>query len=344
MSDINIPYKKLKGSAFLSSNRLYMGPDHLLSITGNFFSEEYLRFYYRDIQAIITRKTIKGKVLNICLSAGLILFLTFAVLLSGAWSIFFVILSAVFFVPLLINFLKGPTSISHIQTPIQTFRLSAIHRMKNAIKAVTQLKTLIEQTQGVLTDDLIERLRDRENSDASYKNLLKIIKHENGLFHLIVFSLLTFHTLFIGVDIFFQDLMLTLISNVIVAAIAILLIIALIRQKDSDLNKIIKGLAWSIIGYLCLIIIFSNILSFFVTIQNQEIVNNQLELIKRMSAISPLSNPWLLGISVFSLVFSLFTGITGIVLTLKFRKGYNLMQEEQRPVEKGFVTSGLKNE
>jgi len=52
------PYKKLPGSlrGFIRRASLWEGSDHLLSVSGTRFSEEYRRFYYRDIEAIIIQK------------------------------------------------------------------------------------------------------------------------------------------------------------------------------------------------------------------------------------------------------------------------------------------------
>ena len=344
MSDIKTSYKKLNGSAFLSSNRLYIGQDHLLSIHNNFFSEEYLRFYYKDIQSIITRKTSRGKILNICFSIVLILFLFFAAILAGGWSVFFFVLVAIGLIPFFINILKGPTSISHIQTPIQTAKLSAIRRIRSSEKALAQLIPLVENTQGVLNKGLFEGINQHEESKASYKTHYKILKHENGIFHLILFSLLVLSSALIIVDIFYQNLILSLIGNAVIMSIAVLLIISLVKQKNSDLYKSIKTMAWSTIGYLCIITVFSYVISFIVTIQNQETINSQWELIEKISGISPLSNPWLLGLSIFSFVFSFVIGISGIVLTAKFRKEYESMQGIHRSVKEDSIPRELENE
>jgi hypothetical protein len=343
MSDIKNSYNKLRGSSLLSSNKLYVGPDHMLSISSNFFSEKYLRFYFKDIQAIITRKTSKGKILNICFSVILTIFLFFAIILSRGWSVFFGVLSSICLILLIINILKGPTSVSYIQTSIQTFRLSALRRIKSAQKAITQLKTLIEETQGVLTGDLIERLRNREKSEDTYIPFYKVLKHENGIFHLSVFSLLALNAIFISIDIFYQNIVLSLISSTVVMAIVVLLIIALIKQKNSDLYKSIKVVTWSIIVYLCIITISSYAITLFVTIQNQEVAYNQLELLKKISALSPLSNSWLLGLSIFSLAYSSSIGISGILFIMKFQREYRSMQE-QGPVKNESIPLGLNHE
>lgn len=349
MSDIKTSYKKLRGSAFFSSNRLYRGPDHLLSIRNNLFSEEYLRFYYKDIQTIITRKTPTDKILSICFSFFLFLFLIFALMLTGGWSVFFFVLSGIFFIPLVINLLKGPTSISYIQTPIQTVKLSCIRRLKNAEKAIAQLKPLIEQNQGLLAEEQIKNINRRYEdtglpSDTSMNTPKITLKHENGKFHLSVFSFLILSAVLIVIDIFYQHMALSIISGLIFLIMIVLLIIALIRQVGSDLYMSIKIYSWSIIGYICLNATFSYVFLLMSIIKNPEKAGNQWELLKHLSLISPLDNSFAFALSIFFLMYTLIIGILGILATLKFRSLYKSNQYLSVSSNEDSVSAGLGNE
>src|SRR5438477_3941842 len=57
-------YRRLPGreAGLLSYSRLWLGPDHLLLARTTFFSEEYKRFYFRDIQAFVIRKTNRHRI------------------------------------------------------------------------------------------------------------------------------------------------------------------------------------------------------------------------------------------------------------------------------------------
>ena len=97
-------YKKLPGSKkgfLIGKYTLYQGADHLLLIYSRFGVEDYKRFYFSDIQSIITRKTIVGRIQNITLGCFIFLFLLPAFLFDGGWSIFYVVVSAVIFILLL---------------------------------------------------------------------------------------------------------------------------------------------------------------------------------------------------------------------------------------------------
>ena len=90
---IKLPGKK-KGF-LIGYHTLWQGPDHLLQIYSRMGVEDYKRFYFNDIQAIITRKTIAGKIQNIVLGLLLLLFTLPAVLNDGGWSAFWAALAGV---------------------------------------------------------------------------------------------------------------------------------------------------------------------------------------------------------------------------------------------------------
>ncbi len=50
-----VPYRKLAGHrrGFLRGSSLWLGPDHLLAVSSTRFREEYKRYYFSDIQAIV---------------------------------------------------------------------------------------------------------------------------------------------------------------------------------------------------------------------------------------------------------------------------------------------------
>lgn len=321
------PYTRLRGRGLVGSNSLYLGSDHLLSINTTFFSEDYMRFYYRDIQALITRKTSTGKILNLVFTILLIIFLIPALRLEGGLSGFFFTLTVPFFILIIINWLKGPTSVCHIVTPIQTVKLPALRRIKITKKAINQLRPYIENIQGILTQESLQGINQEEDLKSNLKKTFRPLKYEKGTFHFLLFSFLLANVIFISIDIFYQNMALTFISTIIMLATIVFLIIALIKQTGSALYNALKIITWSTTGYICIYYIFSIIISFYIVLKNPGVSNNQWELIKKASALSPMEYPWLMGFSVFSLCISLIIGISGLVLIGKFRKEYNTSQD-----------------
>ncbi len=170
-------YTQLKGSGRKSSGfvslvgttySLLLGDDHLLQVESDRgFSEQYRRFYFRDIQAIILRKNSRFLVGNILLGAslGLLLAIAAAFLPSSfangdsSWNrllnepaefigvmllVGFAILIAVLW---LVHLLRGGTCICHIQTAVQTEELPSLYRVVRARRVLEQLRPLILQAQ-----------------------------------------------------------------------------------------------------------------------------------------------------------------------------------------------------
>ena len=55
------------------SSNLWLGKDHLLLVESNGYSERYKRFYFKDIQALIIRKTKVGIIRAVVLGVGVFL-------------------------------------------------------------------------------------------------------------------------------------------------------------------------------------------------------------------------------------------------------------------------------
>jgi hypothetical protein len=142
-------YRRLPGRPFSVFSRasLWLGEDHLLSVQSNRFSEDYRRYYLRDIQAFILERT--GPL--------------------SLWTYSLGALAAAFFAPgLLFNFQKiylwvpgglclgtalfvtalGPTCACYIQTAVSREQLRSLRWMRRAEKTLRILQPYIEQAQG----------------------------------------------------------------------------------------------------------------------------------------------------------------------------------------------------
>src|SRR5882762_7944602 len=113
-------YRRLKGreAGFLSYSGVWLGPDHLLFARTVLFSEEYKRFYFRDIQAVVTRRTERREILNVIFAFIAIVFGVLAVFTDAGWRAFLLVMAGVFFFALLVNWLRGPTCVCHIRTAV----------------------------------------------------------------------------------------------------------------------------------------------------------------------------------------------------------------------------------
>ncbi len=150
-------YRRLKigGHGALGSASYWVGKGHLLMVVVAGYLEKYQRFQYRDIQALMMRKTRVLYILGFgfaALAIGLSLG-AFAMLngrsyadLDGGSRAGFLILSmlALACVGLVItNALLGPTCVCHLRTALQTTHLPQLNRWKKAQRLFAELSPLV---------------------------------------------------------------------------------------------------------------------------------------------------------------------------------------------------------
>lgn len=131
-------------------SRLWLGADHLLCVDSIWYSEDYKRFYFRDIQAVVIRRTENGRIVNVVFGVLAVPPLIAAIATSGGWLVFWFIVAAFFLLLLLMNTLYGPTCITSLRTAVQTEELPTLCRLPRARKVLTRLRPLIAQAQGEL--------------------------------------------------------------------------------------------------------------------------------------------------------------------------------------------------
>jgi hypothetical protein len=169
MATESIPYVKLRGTGSNVVERisLYLAPDHLLQVSSAGYSESYLRFYFRDIQAITVRKTSYGLVFNIIWGVLAALFLALAVEATEA-AIAWGIVGGIFLGLLLMNFLAGPTCVCEIQTAVQKRKLGAVTRLRRAQRFIDQIRNQIQPAQNTMSADEIARRLDQLRQGGAY--------------------------------------------------------------------------------------------------------------------------------------------------------------------------------
>jgi len=146
-------YRRLPGTGKTIAHyvQLYQGPDHLLQVKLSGFTEEYKRFYYRDIQALVLRRTHTGKILNSILGGFAAIFGASAFIAAGSGGEFPLgFLAGICFLFLLVNLLLGPTGVCHLRTAVQTEKLVSLGRARRARKVIDRLRPLIVEAQRPL--------------------------------------------------------------------------------------------------------------------------------------------------------------------------------------------------
>ena len=323
-------YQRLPGrkKGFLVGKyTLYLGVDHLLLVFGRLGVEDYKRFYFSDIQAIITRKTAAGKISNLILGIFFLGFVGLGFSIGEGGLILFALVDGFLLMLLVINLLAGPTCQTHLLTAVQTEKLPSIHRLRNAIRTMDRLRPLINQTQGNLKPEDIKAKPVRQLSSGTGANAavakssgLRGSKYEKGHMHGVLFALALFNGLLAVCGFFFDHVVLTLIGSLTGILMGIVGVIAVVRQQGGSLNPHLRMLSWATLGFVGATFIAGYIVSMIMAFRHPGMMYNQWELIKLISSLSPRESSLILSLHLFALGGALFLGIPGLVLLKRFRR------------------------
>ena len=144
--------------AITSRVSLWEGKDHLLLIDTNGYTENYRRFYFRDIQAISIGQTNGRAVWNGIWGAltgvTAALWLPHFASLQGPPALWEILVASgtilLFGLPLIINNLLGTACVCLIQTAVQHEELAPLRRVRAANRIIQRLMPAITAAQGVV--------------------------------------------------------------------------------------------------------------------------------------------------------------------------------------------------
>jgi hypothetical protein len=317
-------YRRLPGKKkgfLIGHHTLWQGSDHLLQIYSRLGVEDYKRYYFDDIQAIITRKTGSGKIANIILGAIFGLFCFFAVASGGAWRLFPAVIAAAILLILLINVLKGPTCETVLLTAVQTEKLYPLHRLKTTEPVMNRLRSIIEQRQGRINPAVFDQQqvsssarRTERSAGGTGTHGLKGQKHERGRMHLFLFALLIADGLIVAASFMLTHVALTLLGSAATMLLGICVVVALVKQHESNLKRSVRILTWAALGYVCFSFIVGYVVSMGIAFRHPEILRNQWELFKLLSITSPWESPLIMTVNMIAISGAAFIGILGLFL------------------------------
>ena len=328
MTDKDREYKKLPGSKkgfFIGKYSLWQGADHLLHTYSRFGIEDYKRFYFNDIQAIITRKTIIGKIQNIILGCLILFFLIPAFIFDGGWSIFYIAVSSIIFIFLIVNLLLGPTCETSLMTAVQTEKLQSLHRLNATFKVIDKIRPYVQQVQGTLTVEDLNKIPQRPDGRRGIPGPGQpaagppaAAKHENGRAHMILFTLLLIDGVLVTSEFFISHVLPTILSTVAGLCIGIFVTIALVRQHKSDLPGSLRAITWTTLGFVGVTFVFGYIVGMVFMFSNPSIAYNQWETVNAISGLSPWDSPLKLSYNLLVLCGALFLGVPGLIIHQRF--------------------------
>ncbi|HMK49586.1 MAG TPA: hypothetical protein VK435_06005 [Thermodesulfovibrionales bacterium] len=314
--------------------RLYMGKNHLLCVYNTGYTEDYKRFYYKDIQALVTCRTSRGKTLNIVFGALTAFHVLVTMLIGSPWNIISSSIAGLFLLLLLANIFRGPTSKAYLLTAVTMEDLPSLCRMKNALKVLELLRPVIEAAQGKLSKEDIQsrssEIRMREMPDkapagtrpvrrAAPSSDSKPASSYNGTFHMVLFMLLLLCSAYSAVDVYVNHIAVTYAGIAIGSAAVIFAILSAVRQYGSAMPGGIIGLTWSALFYLLFESVILYGIYIFTGIMHPDALRSRGKLLMLYSSLDPFENMFLMGALIFSAVFYFIAGSAGLILLRKFR-------------------------
>ena len=325
------PYRKLQGLSFniFSAPSLWIGPDHLLSVNAVLFQEQYQRFYYNDIQAIVMCRSNRHHAWTaiwcaLALLSGLVAFFSSSAgSVSGA---FLVIFSAV----LAANLVLGPACEAHIQTAVQIQRLRSFRRMRSAGKAMDRIKALVEQAQGPLDGDVFATSAaipstTAQTSDTPHPltapstQAVDLARSFSLLPHRILFGLLLAMGAAGFVQFGLKSLPLSVIETFMHATAQVMAIVALVRGYQPMKGTWLGRLSWMSLVLIVLASVTGYILIITASTHYPELAYNNWALYRRCFEIVNSDMPYVLAASLFFTIGYLLLGLAGLLATRRFQ-------------------------
>jgi hypothetical protein len=289
-------YRRLPGrgrkSGFLhsigGSCSLWQTDENLLLVESNGITESYRRFFFKDIQAVVIQRTNFSRNFNYI--AASILFVSAILHFSNALGNGFLDSALMFvlfisLISLVLNCFMGATCTCRIITPVQDEEIPSLKRLKNAIKVKKVIDNACTDIQGSLSEeDILTRpvpvKQASVQSDAS--NMLKPFI---GRYHTLTFATVLVQGLLLGLDIINHYVVYNYIQIALGSAASIFIIIALVKQHDSDASSMIKAIMWTTIVFICLstIVLFGAKMPYLM----EKAMVSQYDMYKSMANISP---------------------------------------------------------
>lgn len=313
-------YKRLStGRYWLKVSSLWRGQGHLLLASSSGFVENYKRFYFRDIQAVLLRPHNRREVWSFPLTLGLLFFLWVQFALHPKHTEFLgygaAAYGAVFFAACLAgNLLLGPGCVCQLKTAIQTVELP-IKRKRAAQKIMRQLMPLIEEAQRGLPEGGAPSLRPAFSSAAvpAAPPESSAKRPFNPKAHGFLFGALLLDAFLEAGRFFTLNFVYYMVDWLGGVAVVFSLIVALVWQARSETPRILRHLTTIAVFYIIVSYFLGVVSGFSLGRQHPEAIRDQWAFMKMAAAQPPDATGFTLLVTIFSLVVSSVLGLIGIL-------------------------------
>jgi len=240
----------------------------------------------------------------------------------------------------LINLLAGPTCVCQLKTAVHQEELPALRRLRQARKIIGRLQPLIEQAQGVVSR---EEVAAQFGSILDQLNLVApvavgrplapkaALKPYRSRMHRVLYCLLLPDAAGSGLHIFLPSTPVIFFALLTKLALGGALILALVRQTETDLKPALKSLTFWVALYVVADYLTGYIILLALSTSHHISDGTQLGMIRTVAALKPRDTPWLLNVLVTGAVVSLGLSLWGNLLLSKHWGDRRAMAEVPAP-------------
>jgi len=326
------PYTVVKKSklrkTFGGYDVMYKAEDHLLLVQNRAYSQSYKRFYFADIQALVSRVTKKHIFYGWFFGVLFLLNLLPLFFMEYPANIIFIIFSILFATIFIVNIYRGPTCKTTLLTRVQSYDLP-IARVKNAQAIFSRWKREIEERQGSfqaseVTEPLTVSLDkvagkkqaiDSKNKDQKYTY--------NGGYHLAFFTLFLLVAVLNGLELYIHNVAISLFEMVLFLIAFIALIVAIKKQHDSAMPGLLKKNTYAVLVFVFIMMGLSYF-DFIFSLKDLELdpvkMQNQAHMFIQMARRDPAQFPLLNFNLIFCFISLTIISLSGLAQTLGYQK------------------------
>ncbi len=304
-----IHYRKLPGaSGVLLKSKLWLGPDHVLHVRRGLFSEEYRRYYFRDIQAIVLVEKDSLAVYLYAL-AGLLAVWAGVLLYTRHW----VAAAMAGMVTSLVALLGWhyPDCICALRTAVSSEVLRPLGRLRYARRSIALLRDAVEEAQGAWSADAQLPQAGGAARDETTTPPAIPLRHYAGGAHVWLFATMLVAAACSAFETFHRSTALALVDSALGLGIIALVILAAIKQRRTDLPRAIRRVAVASVVWIAVSFVIGMILGVML-MASIDLRHPDQKAMERHPAV--IATRWA-GVAAFGML-----GSMGLTLTLLHRR------------------------
>ncbi|MDP8981032.1 MAG: hypothetical protein M3O35_10620 [Acidobacteriota bacterium] len=254
-----IHYRKLPGaSGVLLKSKLWLGPDHVLHVRRSLFSEEYRRYYFRDIQAIVMVEK-DSLALYLYALAGLLAVWAGVLLYTRHWVA--AAMGGIVTGSVALLGWNYPDCICALRTAVSNEVLRPLGRLRYARRSIALLRAAVEEAQGAWSADAqLPQAGGAAREEMAMAPAIPL-RHYAGGVHVWLFATMLLAAACSAFEAFHRSTALAVVDSALALGIIALVILAAIKQRRTNLPRAIRRVAMASVVWIAISFVMGTILA-----------------------------------------------------------------------------------